>query len=103
MALIAPDSGTSDKVLRELLAEHMEGVESLAKSLETPRGKVLDPARLALARDLAADVTHVIGPLDVLTDRETLRRRVNLSYEAMLVLIDYLKLFTDVPRVPQAK
>lgn len=102
MPLISPDSAVSEKVLREILAEHLEGVESLAESLGTPKGRVLDAARIALARDFAADVQALLGAGGG-DDREALRRRVNLSYEAMLVLIDYMKLFTDVPKVPRSK
>lgn len=104
MVLIDAGSRVSDAVLRELLAEHLEGIRELAHRLTEPPFAVTDPSRVELARSFATNLlTFLDAPGGSTLDREALRLRVNASYELMLVLIDYSKLFTDAPKVPRGK
>lgn len=101
--LIGPDSEISDEMLRTLLQQHREGIEEFTADMETPRFPVTDPARLAMARSFGAHLLALLDEPATPADRETLRRRVNLAYEGLLVLIDYLKWTTDAPKVPRAR
>lgn len=104
MALIDPGSRVSDVTLREILAEHLEAIRDLAGLLGAPRFAVTDSSRIELARSFATNLLAFLdAPSASPLDRETLRLRVNASYELMLVLIDYSKLFTDAPKVPRGQ
>jgi hypothetical protein len=102
VVLIGSDSRISDASLREILVEHLEAVRELAERLGAPRFAVTDPSRIELARSFATNLLAFLdAPAASSLDREALRLRVNASYELMLVLIDYSKLFTDAPKVPR--
>ncbi len=103
MALIEPGSTVSETVLLQLYTEHLEGIEEFAKTLEAPAYPVTDPARIQLARAFARDVLTALRLSESRMDRESLVNRVNLSYEAMLILIDYAKTYTEAPKVPRGK
>ena len=104
MVLIDVGSRVSDATLREMLAEHLEAIRELAGLLAAPRFVVTDPSRIELARSFATNLLAFLdAPSASSLDREALRLRVNASYELMLVLIDYSKLFTDAPKVPRGK
>ena len=102
MSLIGAKSEVSTAVLEKIHAENLEGIRELAALLEAPTRPIRDPSRIALARDFAHDVLHLFteGPASGPADREGLRWRVNLSYETMLILIDYLKTYTEGRTVP---
>ena len=81
--------------LRDDLKETLELVES-------PRGRVIDPASLDTARELVHAALAVLdrpGP----DDRATLAADANLAYATMLAAIDLVKSHTDVPRVPRGR
>ncbi|HYK94126.1 MAG TPA: hypothetical protein VEY07_08830 [Thermoplasmata archaeon] len=101
MALIDASSAVSDSVLRQMYSEHLEGIQELAALLDSPSRPVTDPARIALARSFADHVRRALSALDTQDDRPSLVARVNLSYEAMLILIDYSKTYTEGSRVPR--
>jgi len=102
MALIEDDSRVGEPVLREMLKEHLEGIRSFRELLEDPRYTVTDPARVALARSFASHMLTVLES-NVASDLASLRARVNLSYETMLIVLDYLKTYTEQPKVPRPK
>lgn len=103
MALIEADSGVPDTVLEQIYREHLEGIQEMAAVLETPTRPITDASRIALARSFADDVRAALTALETRRDRPSLIARVNLSYEAMLILIDYAKTYTAGPRVPRGK
>ncbi len=103
MTLIAPATTLPDDVLLQLFTEHLEGIEEFAKSLEAPAYPVTDAARIQLARAFAQDVLDLLRRSDARADRASLVTRVNLSYEAMLILIDYAKTYTEAPKVPRSR
>lgn len=101
MALIDPTSGVADAALHQMYTEHVEGIREIAAALAAPPYPITDPSRIALARGFAENVLGALSALEQTPERSTLVRRVNLSYEAMLILIDYLKTYTSGPRVPR--
>jgi len=103
VALVGPGTSLPREKLRAILDDHREAVVSLRETLDAPPYPPLDPSRLALARAFADDILPALDPPPDDADPDELRRRVNLGYEAMLILIDYLKLFTDGPRVPRSR
>jgi hypothetical protein len=103
MELVAADSQLSEAVLRALYQEFREGIQELAAGMEAPAHRVTDVARLAMARSFGTNLVALLEAPAALTDRETLRRRVNLAYEGMLILIDYGKWATDAPKVPRGR
>ncbi len=103
MTLIAPATTLPDDVLLQLFTEHLEGIEEFAKSLEAPAYPVTDAARIQLARAFAQDVLDLLRRSEARADRGSLVTRVNVSYEAMLILIDYAKTYTEAPKVPRSR
>ncbi len=101
MPLIESTSTVADEVLKEMYAEHLDGIRSFAELLDAPPHPVTDSARIALAQAFASDTLAALRVLEARSDRASLVHRVNLSYEAMLILIDYLKTYTAAPRVPR--
>jgi hypothetical protein len=102
MALIEADSTVPDATLREMLQEHVEGIRSFSEMLAHPPQAVTDPARIDLARSFAGHVLRCLEA-DSRHDRAGLRDRVNLSYEVMLILIDYAKTYTAASKVPRGR
>ncbi|HZY92144.1 MAG TPA: hypothetical protein VFG07_05150 [Thermoplasmata archaeon] len=100
MALIGAESSVSAEVLQQIYSENVEGIQELTKTLDAPPFPVTDASRVMLARSFAQDIVAALTASEALRDRPSLIRRVNLSYEAMLILIDYLKTYTAGPRVP---
>lgn len=103
MPLLEPSTTVAESALREIYAEHLEGIREMAGLLAAPTRPVTDPARIDLARSFADDVLRALAALDAQEGRGSLVTRVNLSYEAMLILIDYAKTYTEGPRVPRAR
>ncbi len=103
MPLIESTSTVADQVLKEMYAEHLDGIRSFAELLDAPPHPVTDPARIDLARSFAQDVLATLKAAETRSDRAGLVQRVNLSYEAMLILIDYLKTYTSGPKVPRGR
>jgi hypothetical protein len=103
MPLIGPGSVVADAVLETLVTEHVEGIREMVRSLEAPARPVLDGVRLALAREFAADALALLEKDGAFADRAGRIRRVNLSYEVMLILVDYLKTYTGGPTVPRPR
>lgn len=103
MELIAPDSQLSEATLRALLEEQRQGIAEFTGEMATPKHRVTDVARYEMARSFGANLLAVLEGLGEPPDREALRRRVNLAYEGMLVLIDYVKWTTDAPKVPRRR
>lgn len=102
MSLIDPGSRVPDAMLRELYIGHFAGIRELLPTLAAPPYPVSDVARLDLARSFADDALALLPtPNRIGTDRADLVRHVNLSYEVLLILIDYVKTYTDGPRVPR--
>ena len=103
MALVDPGSSLTDSVLEQMYAEHLEGIRALADLMKAPPYPITDPSRIALARSFAENSLTTLTSSEARRDRESLVHRVNLSYEVMLILIDYVKTYTDGPRVPRGK
>lgn len=103
MELVGADSQLSEPVLRSLYQELREGLQEIAEGMGAPSYRVTDEARYAMARSFGTNLLALLGPPDAPTDRETLRRRVNLAYEGTLILIDYGKWATEAPKVPRSR
>lgn len=103
MELVGPDSQLSDTLLRSMYQELREGIREIAEGMDAPRYPVTDVARWAMARSFGANLLAVLEAPPEPSDRETLRRRVNLAYEGTLILIDYGKWATAAPKVPRAR
>ncbi|MCI4337211.1 MAG: hypothetical protein L3K17_08505 [Thermoplasmata archaeon] len=103
MELVSPDSALPDAQLLTMYEEHREGIRELTASLGSPAYPVTDPARLGMAHSFGRNVLAVLEAPPAPGDREALRRRVNLSYEVMLILIDYAKNSTTAPKVPSGR
>ena len=103
MELVAADSQLSEDVLKSLYQEFREGIQEIAAGMDAPSFRVTDVARFALARSFGANLLALLESPPAPADRETLRRRVNLAYEGMLILIDYGKWTTDAPKVPRGR
>lgn len=101
--LVDPDSAVSESVLEQMYSEHLEGIRELSQMLEAPPHPVTDPSRIALARSFAHNALQALASTEGRRDRGSLLNRVNLSYEVMLILIDYVKTYTDGPRVPRGR
>ena len=103
MALVDPGSSLTESVLEQMYAEHLEGIRGLAELLNQPPYPVTDPSRIELARSFATNSLQALASSEERRDRGSLVHRVNLSYEVMLILIDYVKTYTNGPRVPRGK
>lgn len=103
MELVAADSQLSEATLTSLFQELRDGVQEIASGMADPPYPVTDVARHAMARSFGVNLLALLeAPMNP-GDRETLRRRVNLAYEGMLILIDYGKWTTQAPKVPRAR
>lgn len=101
--LIAPDSQLSDTALLSLYQEQRAAIREYTEEMATPAYRITDPARYAMARSFGANLLAILDGPPAPSDREALRRRVNLAYEGLLVLIDYVKWTTDAPKVPRRR
>ena len=101
MALIGPESTLPDSALREIYVVHVAGIRGLVHVLEEPPYPVTDVARIDLAHSFAQHLLDALRAVEPDGSRAALVHRVNLSYEGMLILIDYAKTYTDGPRVPR--
>ncbi|HTT73140.1 MAG TPA: hypothetical protein VMG99_03185 [Thermoplasmata archaeon] len=80
----------------------LEGLAEVEAGLAAPRGNVLDPAGIELARELVRAARAAVGKPGA-SDRARRAAEVNLAYAAMLAAIDLQKCHTDVPRVPSPR
>jgi len=102
MPLILEPGRYDERTLVALHAAMLEELRDVAESVETPRGRVLDPSGLERARELVGAARAAIagaGP----RDRARLAADINLACAATLAAVDLLKCHTDVPRVPRPR
>ncbi len=85
-----------------LRATMVEGLREVAEDLDSPRGKVVDPAGLERARDLIRAARGALSG-EAPPDAERLAAEINLAYAATLAAVDLMKCHTDLPRVPRRR
>jgi hypothetical protein len=97
--LILDPARYSDGALEALAREFAESLREVREMVDSPRGRVLDPASLEAARALLDASLAAVDP-PASGDKARLAAQVNLGYAAMVAAIDLVKSHTDVPRVP---
>ncbi len=100
MPLVLDPERLSEATLRELVSGLRDDLAESLEYVQSPRGRVREPAGLEAAEGL---VRAALESLDAggSGDRADLARRANLAYAAMIAAIDLVKSHTDVPRVPR--
>ena len=102
MPLVLDPERLTPAHLEELARSLAEDLADLTGAIDAPRGRVRDPASLVTARELLEAVRAVVDRPGArsASDRAA---EANLSYAAMLAVIDLVKSHTDQPIVPAAR
>ena len=103
MPLIDDGSSVSEERLAEIYREHVESIQELAERLLTPPAAITDAARWRTGCDLARDTLAMFPPSEPGSTRTERVRRVNLTYDLQLAMVEYLKTTLDLPKVPRAR
>jgi hypothetical protein len=100
--LVLDPERLSKATLQELVRSLRQDLEEARELALHPRGRVLDPASLTTAVELADGAIAALdrpGP----RERRALASDANLAYATMLAIVDLVKSHTDVPRVPKQR
>ncbi|MEM0129258.1 MAG: hypothetical protein QXG65_03745 [Thermoplasmata archaeon] len=101
--LIAPDSRIPEETLRQIYGEHRAELAELRERLKAPGAPVRFPLRLEQVDSLLSELIVVLDREAGAADRAARIRAVNLSYDAMVLGIEIVKLSLDAPIVPRRR
>jgi hypothetical protein len=102
MPLVLDPDRLPEATLRELARSLRQDLEELQETVDSPRGRVLDPASLEVAGELLRSAKARLD-LPGRQDRAGWAADANLAYATLLAVIDLVKSHTDVPKVPRSR